>query len=115
MFRPLLLTLTLAALPAASATSLTLGAGQSATLNGAKVTLLRFTDSRCPLKAICVMAGHVKASVFVVKGTSSRLSTVYLPGIAVQTAAGRVTLKAATRRESGAPQRLTFEVARPLP
>ncbi|QLG09587.1 hypothetical protein HLB42_01525 [Deinococcus sp. D7000] len=110
MLKTLLLTLTLAALPAASASSVTLGAGQSAALNGAKVTLLRVTDSRCPLTAICVMAGNVKASLFVVRGTSARLYTVYLPGVPVQTAAGRVTLKAATRREEGGAQRLTFEL-----
>ncbi|GGL90707.1 hypothetical protein GCM10010840_30950 [Deinococcus aerolatus] len=107
-----LLTLALASVPAASAASLMLGAGQSTTLNSTKVTLLRVTDSRCPLKAICVMAGHVKASLFIVKATSARLYTVYLPGVPVQTTVGRMILKAATRRESGAPQRLTFEVAK---
>ena len=107
-----LLTLALASVPAAAAASLTLGAGQTTTLNGTKVTLLRVTDSRCPPRAICVMAGHVKASLFVVKGSSARLHTVYLPGVPVVTAAGEVGLKAATRRESNGPQRLTFQVGR---
>lgn len=114
MFKLLLLTLTLTGLPAASAASVTLSAGQSVAIGGAKVTLLRFTDSRCPEKAICVMAGNVKASVFVVRGTSARLHTVYLPGRAVPTAAGALSLKAATRREGGLLQRLRFEVGKSL-
>ncbi|QFP77990.1 hypothetical protein [Deinococcus sp. AJ005] len=110
MLKTLFLTLTLAALPAASATStsITLTAGQTVTSGGAKITLLRFSDSRCPVKAICVMAGNVKASVFVVRGKSARLYTVYLPGVPIQTAAGKVVLKAATRLEDGSAQRLTF-------
>ncbi|CAM4386962.1 hypothetical protein [Deinococcus marmoris] len=112
MFGTLLLTLMLSALPVASAASMTLRAGQTATLNGAKITLLRFTDSRCPEKAICVMAGNVKASLFVVRGKSARLHTVYLPGVPVQTAAGEVSLKAATRRENSAAQRLTLVIGK---
>ncbi|CAM3522673.1 hypothetical protein [Deinococcus frigens] len=41
---------------------------------------------------------------------SARLYTVYLPGVPGQTAAGQVSLKAATRRDQGLVQRLTFEV-----
>lgn len=107
MFKMLLFAAALA-LPAASAASVTLGAGQTTTVDGAKITLLRFTDSRCPEKAICVMAGNVKASVFMVRGKSARLYTVYLPGVPVQTLTGDVSLKAATRRESGGAQKLTF-------
>ncbi|CAM3522668.1 hypothetical protein [Deinococcus frigens] len=59
MFKTVLLTLTLAALPAASAASVSLAPGQSITVSGTKITLLRFTDSRCPERAICVMAGAV--------------------------------------------------------
>ncbi|MDV6375935.1 hypothetical protein [Deinococcus arenicola] len=100
------------ALPAASAASVTLEAGQTITVQtitagGAKITLLRFSDSRCPERAICVMAGNVKASLFVVRGKSARLYTVYLPGVPVQTLAGKVELKAATR---GVGQKLRFEV-----
>lgn len=112
MLRSLLLTLMLAALPVASAASMTLKAGQTATVSGAKITLLRFTDSRCPEKAICVMAGNVKASLFVVRGKSARLYTVYLPGVPVQTAAGEVSLRAATRLDSSSAQRLTFMVGK---
>ncbi len=112
MVKTLLLTLTLTLLPAARAVPLTLRAGQTASLNGTNITLLRFNDSRCPLKAICVMAGNVRASVFVVKGKSARLYTVYLPGVPVVTAAGEVRLRAATRSENGGAQRLTFEVGR---
>ena len=112
VLKRLLLTLTLAGLPAASAASVTLGAGQSVNAGGARVTLLRFTDSRCPQKAICVMAGNVKASIFVVRGKSARLHTVYLPGVPVQTRAGDVTLKAATRLENNSAQQLSFEVGR---
>ncbi|CAM3667390.1 hypothetical protein DESA109040_19200 [Deinococcus saxicola] len=110
MLKTLLLTLTLTVLPAASAASVTLRAGQTATVSDTKITLLRFTDSRCPEKAICVMAGSVRASVFVVKGKSARLYTVYLPGVPVQTAAGMVVLRAATRLDNGSAQRLTFVV-----
>ncbi|MFK7601187.1 hypothetical protein ACI3L1_03125 [Deinococcus sp. SM5_A1] len=109
MLKLLLLTAVLA-LPVASGASVTLGAGQTATVDGARITLLRFTDSRCPEKAICVMAGNVKASLFVVRGKSARLHTVYLPGIPVSTAAGELSLKAATRREGSGAQKLTFVV-----
>lgn len=112
MLKFVLLTLTLAGLPTASATSVSLGAGQSVTVGGAQVTLLRFTDSRCPEQAICVMAGNVRASVFVVRGTSARLHTIYLPGGPVATAAGALSLKAATRRESGGARKLSFVVGK---
>lgn len=108
MFRMLFFAAALA-LPAASAASVTLEAGQTITAGGAKITLLRFTDSRCPERAICVMAGNVKASLFVVREKSARLYTVYLPGVPVQTLAGKVELKAATR---GVGQKLRFEVGR---
>ncbi|EYB69426.1 hypothetical protein DEIPH_ctg008orf0164 [Deinococcus phoenicis] len=100
----LLLLLALTGLPTASAApkphTLTLQAGQTASLNGAQLTLLRFTDSRCPPRALCVMAGNVTAKVFVRRGQSSRLYTVVLPGQAVGTLAGKLKLTAATRAKA---------------
>ncbi len=97
----------------AGAATLTLQAGQTALTGGTKVTLLRVSDSRCPPRAQCIVAGRVTARVFVVRGSSARLYTVFLPGPAVQTAAGALRLSAATGPwENRRPPHLTFTVNR---
>ena len=96
-----------AAVPAAQ--TLTLRAGQTATVGDARITLLKFSDNRCPPAAHCLLAGNVVAQVFVVRGSTSRLYPVFLTGRAVRTPAGLVRLKAATYRENGrTPQVLSF-------
>ncbi|GAA5514498.1 hypothetical protein Dcar01_03254 [Deinococcus carri] len=111
--RFLLLALALAGLSPASAAPgpdvLRLHAGQTTTANGAQITLLRFSDSRCPPRAYCILAGNVTAKVFVRKGPSARLYTLFLPGQAVNTPGGKLNLTAATRAERGQPRPvLTF-------
>lgn len=125
MFRRLL-SLTLLGLPlaqaapstpspaASTAWTLTLGAGQTASVPAApgrpaaKVTLLGLRDSRCPPRAYCFVAGNVTARVFVTRGASSRLYTLTLPGVSAATLAGPLRLTAATRPGAG-PQRLTLQ------
>jgi hypothetical protein len=97
----------------ASAATLTLQAGQSALVGNTRVTLLRVSDSRCPPRAQCIVAGRVTARIFVVRGSSARLYTVFLPGPAVQTAAGALRLSAATGpQDNRRPPQLTFTVGR---
>jgi hypothetical protein len=93
--------------------TLTLRAGQTAPLPAAgqpaaKVTLLSFSDSRCPPRAYCLVQGRVTARVFVTRGASSRLYTLTLPGGSAMTLAGPLRLTAATGRDEG-PQRLTIQ------
>lgn len=104
----LLCTLLLTAFASASATTLTLTPGQTASVDGAKITLLRVTDSRCLPHAYCIMAGNVTASVMVSKLGTIRTLKVTLPGGAVNTPAGILRLQGATRMEKGQRQRLTL-------
>ncbi|WP_394649061.1 hypothetical protein [uncultured Deinococcus sp.] len=102
-----------ASAPVPTPWTLTLAAGQTASVPAtpgqpaAKVTLLSFSDSRCPPRAYCFVAGNVKARVFVTRGASSRLYTLTLPGVSAATLAGPLRLTAATRPGQG-PQRLTL-------
>lgn len=120
MFRHLLLLILLglpvaqAAPTAPAAWTLTLRAGQTASVPAApgqpaaKVTLLGLRDARCPPRALCLIAGGVTARVFVTRGASSRLYTLTLPGVSAATLAGPLRLTAATRPGAG-PQRLTLQ------
>ena len=111
MKRMISLTL-LGTLSAASATPLTLTAGQTVQTGGARITLLRVTDGRCPPRALCIMAGNLTASVMVTKGSVTRTLKLWLPGQAVNTPAGTLKLTAATRLGQGR-QKLTFDLVRP--
>lgn len=109
MIRHILFTLALLSLPCASAASvLSIPKGQTVTVNATKVTLVTVLDSRCLPRALCLMAGNVQAKLLMTKGKSSRDYTVFLPGKAVSTLIGTLTLKTATRRDEKGLPRLTF-------
>lgn len=102
----------LACLPIASASTstFTVKLGQTVPLAGGQFTLVSMTDSRCPPRAFCLMAGNVRARVLLVQGQTSRFYTVFLPGQPVATISGTLRLKTATSRDTKGLPRLVFEV-----
>ena len=103
-------TLFLAALSLASAAPLTVRLGQTVRVGGAKVTVLRVTDGRCPPRAYCLLAGQVTASVMVTKGSATRTLKLTLPGRAVNTPAGTLRLTGASRLGQFRTPRLTLDL-----
>lgn len=111
MWRSASLTLLLAALPAASATSLSVHLGEWVPVNGGRVTFLNVKeDTRCPPRALCFLsAGGVKVKLRVEHGNKVETYLVSLPGQAVPTPLGRLWLKTVTKADR-TPTTLTFEV-----
>lgn len=101
--------LTLCTMSVASAASVTLAPGQTGRLGDRTITVLRVSDSRCPINARCIQAGELVASVLVGRGQTAQLLKLRLPG-APNTAWPGLRIAAATDIEIGKrqPLRITF-------
>ena len=104
----------LLSLSLACAASLTLAPGQTGTLGDRTITVLRVSDSRCPINARCIQAGELVASVLVRQGRTAQLLKLRLPE-AFDTAWTGLRIASATEIEAGrrAPLRISFSDDRP--
>lgn len=83
----------------ASAASVTLQRGQTATLGHQTVTVVSVQDNRCPINARCVRAGELLAKVLVKHSGRLRFLTLQYPeapstawpGLRISEAPGRAT------------------------
>ncbi len=62
-----------------SATTLTLGVGETGKLSNGKVTFLSAEDSRCPMGVMCVWAGQLTIKLFAKLSGKTSMITLIVP------------------------------------